>query len=124
MVALSSAEAEFRGIARGLTELLWLRKLMGEIGFSSYGPCELMCDNRAAISIYENPVQHDRTKYIEVDLHFIKENLESGIISLPFVKSSDQLADVLTKAVPGPFFREVFRKLSVEDSITQLEGEC
>nr|GEV46308.1 putative ribonuclease H-like domain-containing protein [Tanacetum cinerariifolium] len=58
-----------------------------------------MCDNKAAIQISENPVQHDRTKHVEVDRHFIKEKLEAGIIELPFVKSSDQLADILIKAV-------------------------
>nr|GEV96412.1 hypothetical protein CTI12_AA544960 [Tanacetum cinerariifolium] len=57
-----------------------------------------MCDNKAAIQISENPVQHDRTKHVEVDRHFIKEKLEAEIIELPFVKSSDQLADILTKA--------------------------
>ena len=118
MVALSSAEAEFREIAQGLAEILWIRKLMGEIGFPSKGPCELRCDNRAAISISENPIQHDRTKHIEVDRHFIKENLESGVISLPFVRSSDQLANILTKAVPGPVFHEVLGKLSIGNPIT------
>ena len=118
VVALSSVEVEFRGIARGLAEVLWLRKLMGEIGFPSCSPCKLKCDNRAAISISENPVQHDRTKHIEVDRHFIKEKLESKVVCLPHVKSSEQLADILTKAVPGPFFREVLGKLSIEDQIT------
>lgn len=118
VVALSSAEAEFRGIARGLAEILWLRKLMTELGFSSHRACRLMCDNRAAISISENPVQHDRTKHIEVDRHFIKEKIEAGIITLPYVKSSNQLADILTKAVPGPSFNQVLSKLSIGDLIT------
>ena len=118
MVALSSAEAEFRGIARGLAEILWLRKLMGEIGFPSCHPCKIKCDNRATINISENPVQHDRTKHIEIDRHFIKDNLESKVICLPHVKSSEQLADILTKAVPGPFYREVLGKLSIKDLMT------
>nr|GEU92840.1 zinc finger, CCHC-type [Tanacetum cinerariifolium] len=58
-----------------------------------------MCDNKAAIQISKNLVQHDITKHVEVDRHFIREKLEAGIIELPFVKSSDQLADILTKAV-------------------------
>ena len=73
VVALSSAESEFRGIARGLVEVIWLRKLMAEIGFQQKGAYRLLCDNKAAISISENPVQNDRTKHVEVDKHFIKE---------------------------------------------------
>nr|GFC31219.1 putative copia-type protein [Tanacetum cinerariifolium] len=94
VVALSSAEAEFRGIARGLAEALWIRKLLSEIGYHSTQTSKIMCDNKAAIQISKNPVQHDRTKHIEVDRHFIKEKLENGIIELLFVRSKDQLADI------------------------------
>nr|GEW64490.1 retrovirus-related Pol polyprotein from transposon TNT 1-94 [Tanacetum cinerariifolium] len=66
----------------------------------------IMCDNKAAIQISENPVLHDRTKHVEVDRQFIKEKLEAGIIELPFVKSSDQLADILTKAVGTDMFHK------------------
>nr|GFB27140.1 putative RNA-directed DNA polymerase [Tanacetum cinerariifolium] len=55
---------------------------------SEGGSTQIMCDNKDAIQILENPVQHDRMKHVEVDRHFIKEKLEAGIIKLPFVKSS------------------------------------
>ena len=96
---MSSAEAEFRGVAKGITEVLWLRKLLTELGFTPTRSCELYCDNQAAINISENPVQHDRTKHVEVDRDFIKEKLEARVIKLPHVKSKDQLANILTKAV-------------------------
>ncbi|GJU66384.1 hypothetical protein Tco_1252643 [Tanacetum coccineum] len=99
VISLSSAEAEFRGIAKGLAEALWIRKLGSEIGFPLKESIRIMSDNKAAIQILENPVQHDKTKHVEIDRHFIKEKLEAGIIKLPFVKSEDQLADILTKAV-------------------------
>ena len=99
VVASSSAEAEYRAVSHGLCELLWLRILMGELGFNLEKPVNLYCDNKVAISIAHNSVQHDRTKHVEVDRHFIKEKLTNGIISVPFVKSEDQLADILTKAV-------------------------
>ena len=75
----------------------------------------LYCDNKAAIQIAQNPVQHDRTKHVEVDRHFIKEKLEAKIIKLPFVKSEDQLADVLTKAVSNRVFYNSFDKLGIEN---------
>ncbi|XP_021985384.1 uncharacterized protein LOC110881430 [Helianthus annuus] len=78
-----------------------------------------MCDNKAAIQISENPVQHDRTKHVEVDRHFIKEKLESGILELPFVRSEDQLADILTKAVNEKIFSKCLSKLI----ICQLYGK-
>ncbi|KAK3005339.1 hypothetical protein RJ639_015952 [Escallonia herrerae] len=104
VVALSSAEAEFRGMAKGLCELLWLKGLLAEIGYSSKSSMNMFCDNKSAIQIAENPVQHDRTKHVEVDRHFIKEKLEAKIIRFPFVKSEEQLADILTKAVSSKVF--------------------
>ncbi|XP_057808442.1 aldehyde oxidase GLOX [Salvia miltiorrhiza] len=112
VVALSSAEAEFRGVKSGITEILWLRRLLTEIGFPPRRGSRLFCDNKAAISISENPVQHDRTKHVEIDRHFIKEKLDSGIIELPFIRSDEQLADILTKAVNTKVFREVLDKLN------------
>ncbi|MBT0647308.1 Ty1/Copia family ribonuclease HI, partial [Escherichia coli] len=57
------------------------------------------CDNKAAISIAHNPVLHNRTKHFEIDRHFIKEKLQEGIICTPFVPTTQQVADVLTKGL-------------------------
>nr|GFA03226.1 putative copia-type protein [Tanacetum cinerariifolium] len=100
VASLSSAKAEFRGST------------------------QIMCNNKAAIQILENPVHHDRTKHVEVDRHFIKQKLEAVIIELPFVKSSDQLADILTKAVGTDIFHKCLSKLNFRNSTIQLEGEC
>ena len=115
VVALSSAEAEFRGMAKGLCELLWLRRLLTEIGFAPDSEMKLFCDNKAAIDISHNPIQHDRTKHVEVDRHFIKQNLDAKIIQFPFVKSEDQLADILTKAVSSKIFHHSLDKLGLID---------
>ena len=115
VVARSSAEAEFRGMAHGVQELLWLKILLRELGFNSTKPSNLYCDNKAAISIAHNPVQHDRTKHVEVDRHFIKERLVDGTINLPYVKSDDQLADILTKAVSSRIFHLSLSKLGIRD---------
>ncbi|XP_050117549.1 uncharacterized mitochondrial protein AtMg00810-like [Malus sylvestris] len=106
VVARSSAEAEFRGMSHGVCELLWLEKLLRDLGFKHKGAMKLHCDNKAAIEIAQNPVQHDRTKHVEIDRHFIKEKLDAGIIMFPFVRSEDQLADALTKAVSNSAFSD------------------
>jgi len=131
VVALSTAEAKFRASAKGITEVLWIKKLITEIGFPPQLPSQLKCDNNAAckrcyttISISDNPVQHDRTKHVEVDKHFIKEKIEDSSIELPFVRSEDQLADIFTKVVKGRAFTCVLNKLSIGDPTAYLEGEC
>ncbi|XP_068658097.1 uncharacterized mitochondrial protein AtMg00810-like [Aristolochia californica] len=113
VVALSSAEAEFRGMAKGLCELLWLQKLLIEIGFGPNCEMNLFCDNKATIDI--SLVQHDWTKHVEVDRHFIKQNLEAKIMQFPFVKSEDQLIDILTKAVCSKNFYNSLGKLGIKD---------
>ncbi|KAK2970044.1 hypothetical protein RJ640_014984 [Escallonia rubra] len=104
VVARSSAEAEFRGIALGVCEALWLRLLLQDLGCVSKQPIKLYCDNKAACDIAHNPVQHDRTKHVEIDRFFIKEKLDEKIVELPHIRSEDQLADILTKAVSSRVF--------------------
>ena len=113
MVARSSAEAEYRGMAHGVCELLWIKQVLQDLGIDYETSMNLHCDNKAAIEIAHNPVQHDRTKHIEVDRHFIKENLDRKIIQFPFVRSEDQLADILTKAVSGRVFYNAISKMGM-----------
>lgn len=80
VVALSSVEAEFRGMAKGLCDLFWLKRLLEEIGCSSQDTMNLFCDNKAAITIAHNSIQHNCTKHVEVDVHFIKQKLEDKVI--------------------------------------------
>jgi hypothetical protein len=88
---------------------------MEEIGCSSQDTMNMFCDNKAAITIAHNPIQHDHTKHVEVDRHFIKQKLEDNIIQFPFVKSEDQLADILTKVVSGKIFHNSLDKLGIAD---------
>jgi hypothetical protein len=75
----------------------------------------LHCDNKAAIAIAQNPIQHDRTKHVEIDRHFIKEKLDHNLIKFLFVRSEHQLADILTKAVLGKAFHGIIDKLGMLD---------
>ena len=89
-------------MALATCELIWLRHLLQELRFRKDEQMKLICDNQDALHIESNPVFHERTKYIEVDCHFIKENIASRCITTSFVNSSDQLADVLTKSLRDP----------------------
>ncbi|KAL9426998.1 hypothetical protein AB3S75_033725 [Citrus x aurantiifolia] len=88
---------------------------MQDLRIQQVSPMKLYCDNKAACDIAHNPVQHDRTKHVEVDRHFIKEKLEAKIIEIPHVWLEDQLADELTKAVSTQAFNKCLNKLGMCD---------
>lgn len=76
---------------------------------------DLFFNNTTAIDISHNPVQHDRTKHVEVDRHFIKQNFEAKIIHFPLDKSEDQLTDILIKTVYSKNFYSSLNKLELRD---------
>jgi hypothetical protein len=93
------AEAECRAMAQAICQLLWPKNILEDLRIKSDVPMKLYCDNKSVISIAHNPVEHDRTKHIEVDRYFIKENLDSGLIFTPCVSSQGNLADLPTKGL-------------------------
>ena len=115
VVTRSSAEAEFRAMAQGVCELLWMKIILDDLKIKYEAPMRLFCDNKSAISIAHNSVQHNRTKHIEIDRPFIKEKLDSGLISTHYVPSGLQLADVLTKGLSLEWFRDLTCKLGMID---------
>lgn len=115
VVARSSAEAEYRAMAQGVCEIIWLKRILEELQLPITLPMKLYCDNKAAISISQNPVQHDRTKHVEIDRHFIKEKVDAGLICMPFVPTSQQVADILTKGLFRPNFEFLVGKLGMLD---------
>lgn len=72
-------------MAHGVCELLWIQGMLAEMGCAIKELMSLYCDKKAAISIAHNPIQHDRTKHIEVDWHFLKEKLQIGLICTAFL---------------------------------------
>ena len=74
-------------------------KLLEELHIIVEFPIKLYCDNKAAISISHNPVQHDKTKHMEVDRHFIKEKIEKGTICMTYIPTREQLAYIFTKGL-------------------------
>ena len=113
MVARSSAEAEYRGMTHGICEILWIKQVLQDLRIDYGTSMGLHSDNKVAIKIAHNLVQHDRTKHFEVDRYFIKENLDWKIIQFLFVRSKYQLADMLTKAISRTVFYNAISKLGL-----------
>ena len=92
-----------------------MAKILQELRFENDEQMKLVCDNQIALHIASNPVFHERTKYIEVDYHFIREKIASGCMTASFVNSSDQLENVFTKYLRGPRIKYICNKLGAFD---------
>jgi hypothetical protein len=115
VVSRSSAEAEYRAMAQGTCEILWLQSILNELGLMETDSSQLFCDNKSAIMLASDSVLHERSKHIEVDIHFIREKVRSGIIIPSFVPSSEQTADVFTKPVGPSLLQSSIVKLGLTD---------
>ncbi|GJR08208.1 retrovirus-related pol polyprotein from transposon TNT 1-94 [Tanacetum coccineum] len=91
--------SEYAALSASVLQVMWMRTQLQDYGFN-YNKIPLYCDSQSAIAISCNPVQHSRTKHIHTRYHFIKEQVENGIIELYFVRTEYQLADMFTKALP------------------------
>jgi len=87
---------------RVVAELTWLVRLFDDLNVPISLPVPLQSDSSAAIHIAKNPVFHERTKHVEIDCHFVRQQYLAGLISLSHVRSSSQLADLFTKSLAGP----------------------
>ncbi|WMV51038.1 hypothetical protein MTR67_044423 [Solanum verrucosum] len=80
VVSRSSAEAEYRFVAHGTAEISWLLSLLGDLHIQQSSPSTIYCDNIISIYLSHNPVHHARTKHIEIDIHFVREKVASGVL--------------------------------------------
>ncbi|GKC84124.1 retrovirus-related pol polyprotein from transposon TNT 1-94 [Tanacetum coccineum] len=108
--SISSAEVEYVSLSAFCAQVLWLRTQLTDYGFH-FDKIPTYCDSKAVIAISCNPVQHSRTKYIDVRYHFIKEQVEKGIVELFFVGTEYQLADLFIKALSEDRFKYFVRRL-------------
>ncbi|GKF43747.1 hypothetical protein Tco_0130299, partial [Tanacetum coccineum] len=97
-VAISSTEAEYIALSGCCAQVLWTRSQLTDYVFG-FNKIPMYCDNKSAIALCCNNVQHSRSKHIDIRFHFIKEHVENGVIELYFVNTEYQLADIFTKAL-------------------------
>jgi Reverse transcriptase (RNA-dependent DNA polymerase) len=96
-VATSSCEAEYTAAFEASKEAIWLRTLLSSIGFSPTSSTDLLCDNNATITLSEDPAFHARVKHFDVRYHFLRERVQSNEITLSYVNTKDNIADIFTK---------------------------
>ncbi|GKA52033.1 ribonuclease H-like domain-containing protein, partial [Tanacetum coccineum] len=120
----SSAEAEYRGVANAVAETCWLRNLLRELHTPLSSATLVYCDNVSAVYLSSNPVQHQRTKHIEIDIHFVRDLVAAGQVRVLHVPSRYQYADIFTKGLPSALFEEFRTSLSVRCPPAPTAGEC
>lgn len=108
-VALSTCESELYAECAATQELLWLRGLMKELGLKRESAI-LYGDNQSAVSAAKNGVRTERTKHIDIKHHFITDAVSRGQVSLEWIPTTEQKADILTKALNAPQF-DILRKM-------------
>ncbi|GKA30842.1 hypothetical protein Tco_0717147, partial [Tanacetum coccineum] len=111
-------EAKYIALSGCCAQILWMRSQLTDYGFQ-FNKIPLYCDNKSVIALCCNNVQHSRAKHIVVRYHFIKEQVENGIVELYFIRTEYQLADIFTK----PFLRERFNFLTEKLGMRSMSPE-
>ena len=101
-VALSTMEAEYVALAHATKDSLWLRTFVSDLGFPLENPTSILCDNQAAIAYAHDNQFHARAKHISTRYHFTRDHIQKGDISVQYVPTKDNHADMFTKALPRP----------------------
>ena len=122
-ISRSCAEAEYRGVANVVVETAWLRNLLRELHSPLSTATLVYCDNVSAIYLSANPVQHQRTKHIEIDIHFVRDMVTAGQVRVLHVPSRYQYADIFTKGLPSALFEDFRSSLSVRLPPAPTAGE-
>ncbi|KAI3746178.1 hypothetical protein L6452_08601 [Arctium lappa] len=125
VISRSSAEAEYRGVANAVAETCWVRNLLRELRCPPAKATIVYCDNISSVYMSSNPVQHQRTKHIEINIHFVRDQVARGLVRVLHVPSSAQYADIFTKGLPSQLFNEFKTSVNVRNSPPdQTAGGC
>lgn len=121
LVARSSAEAEYRSMAQLAAEILWVQSLLQELKCRLLTPT-ILCDNLSTVTLAHNPVLHNRTKHMELDIFFVREKVLSKNLIVKHVPAQDQWADLLTKPLSAVKFLPLRDKLRVINKLSLLDA--
>ncbi|KAK9079958.1 hypothetical protein SSX86_001633 [Deinandra increscens subsp. villosa] len=121
-VSRSSGEAEYRAVANVVSETCWLRNLLCELFVPPDKATLVYCDNVSVVYLSSNPVQHQRTKHIELDIHFVWEKVAKGQVRVLHVPSRYQIADIFTKGLPRILFDDFRSSLNIRQPPVSTAG--
>lgn len=121
-ISRSSAKAEYRGVANTVAETCFLRNQLLELHLPITKTTLIFCDNVSSVYLASNPVKHQRTKHVELDLHFVREKVALGQVKVLHVPSSYQYADIFTKGLSSSLFNAFRTSLTVRSAADQTEG--
>jgi hypothetical protein len=113
VVSRSSAEAEYRAVANSMAEAAWLRQLLAELHSLLSRSTLVYCDNINAVYLSTNPVQHQQTKHVEIDLHFVRDYVAADVVRVLHVPTTSQFVDIFTKGLPSSTFTELRSSLNI-----------
>jgi hypothetical protein len=113
VVSRSSAKAEYCGVANGVTEATWLHQLLHELQVPPSRCTLVYCDNISTVYLSTNPIQHQRTKHAEIDLHFVREKVAISQVCILHVPTTSQFADIFTKGLSSLVFNEFRFSLNI-----------
>nr|GEY35191.1 ribonuclease H-like domain-containing protein [Tanacetum cinerariifolium] len=119
----SSVKAEYRGVANAVAETCWIRNLLRELHTTLSSATIVYCDNVSAVYLSSNPVQHQRTKHIDIDIHFVRDLVATGQVRVLHVPYRFQYADIFTNGLPSTLFDEFRDSLSVRCTPARTVGE-
>jgi hypothetical protein len=114
-IALSTAEAEYVAAGQCCAQLLWMRQTLRDFGYN-LSKVPLLCDNESAIRLADNPIEHSRTKHINIRHHFLRDHQQRGGIDIYHISTENQLADIFTKPLDEKRFCRLHSELNVLDS--------
>ncbi|XP_050141131.1 uncharacterized mitochondrial protein AtMg00810-like [Malus sylvestris] len=123
IVARSSTEAKYQSLANTAAELTWICKLLVDIAYKSPSIPQLWCDNVSALSLAKNPLFHACTKHVELDYHYIREKVLVREVSVHYICTQQQIADICTKALAKDQFHSLINKLSLRTPQLSLRGD-
>lgn len=121
IVALSSCEAEYVAAASTVCEAIWLKNMLIALKQPHEDSIKIYVDNKSAIKLAKNPVQHGRSKHIDTRFHFIREHVKHQTVKLIYCHTLEQVADIFTKPLPFKSFNKMREMLGVKE--IRCEGQ-